>query len=174
MLERLDVWLAIFTLGALAWFELRLGRFVAPLLGIGADLVERGKEEIEERRRRRPMRLRPRPIRGAYGRFDGSLPAAPVVPLDGSERSEGELGSESGTALERHGTGGTDGTEVPGGTMSPAEIALIALRLGQGMTPAKVAKSLPGYSGRKYAEYMEKVEIVQQEIAGLGIEEQAA
>lgn len=167
MLERLDTWIALFTIGALIWYELRLSRFVGPLLGIGAELVERGKEEIEERRRRRPMRLHPHPIRGERGRFDGSLPAVPPMVPRGSED---ELGSAGGTALER---GGTSGTESQSGTMSPSEIALIALRLGQGVAPGKIAKSLPGYSGRKYNEYMEKVEFVQREVAGLGVEEQA-
>jgi hypothetical protein len=91
MLERLDFWLAIITLGALAWFELRLGRFVRPLLSLGEGLVERGREEIEERRRRRPMRLRP--VRGAHGHFHGSLPAE-------IERNENEdhFGDVSGIA----------------------------------------------------------------------------
>ena len=34
---------------------------------------------------------------------------------------------------------------------------VIAARLGQGMAPNEVAKSLPGYSGRKYADYVERV-----------------
>jgi hypothetical protein len=162
MLERLDVWLAILTLGALAWYELRLGRFFRPLLDLGADVVDRGREELETRRARR----RSRPLRDERGQFNGSLPAVP----DGSDlRSEDELRSDGGTALESHGTGVPG---VPGGTISQTEIALIALRLGQRMPPGKIAKSLPGYSGRKYAEYMAKVEQVRQDLGAELVEEE--
>lgn len=161
MLERLDFWLAIFTLGALAWYELRLGRFVRPLFDLGADVVERSKTEIEARRRRRPMRLKPRPIRGERGRFDGSLPA---LESRSDERSNPEPRSDHRSAVE---SPGTTGTEVPIGTILPEEIALIGLRLGQGLSPSDVAKSLPGYSARKYKMYMEKVQHVQTTLAEL-------
>lgn len=155
MLERLDFWIAVLTLGALAWYELRLGRFVGPI----RDLAERGKTEIEERRRRRTIRLKSRPIRGTDGRFDGSLPA---VPFRSESRSEPELRSADRSALE---SGGTTVPDVPGGTISPEEAALIGLRLGQGMSASDVAKSLPGYSARKYKEYREKVQKVEMSLA---------
>jgi hypothetical protein len=58
--------------------------------------------------------------------------------------------------------------------MTMKEADFIRARLRQGVAPGKIAKSLPGYSGRKYAEYMEKVEYVQREVEGLEMEEQAA
>jgi hypothetical protein len=75
MLERLDFWIAVLTLGALAWYELRLSRFVRPFLNLASDVAERGKEEVQQHRRRRTIRLKPRPIRDDGGRFNGSLPA---------------------------------------------------------------------------------------------------
>lgn len=158
MLERLDFWLAVLTLGALAWYELRLGRFVRPLFDLGADVARRSKTEIEARRRR-PMRLRSRPIRGEGGRFDGSLPA---LENRSDQGSAPERRSDDRSALESNGTHGAD---VPIGTIPPEEIALIGLRLGQGMAPSAVAKSLPGYSARKYRDYMEKVAKVEASLA---------
>lgn len=161
MLERLDFWIAVLTLGALAWYELRLSRFVRPFLDFTTDVAERGKEEIQERRRRRTIRLTPRPIRGNAGRFEGSLPA---VQNRSEHRSEPELRSESSSALE---SDGTTGTTLPPGTISPEEAALIGLRLGRGMSSSDVAKSLPGYSARKYKEYKEKVLKIEFELAKL-------
>lgn len=90
MLERLDFWLMIFTLGALAWFELRLGRFVGPIVrgvvGIARPAAEEAVEQVKRRTSRRlptTVRLKSRPIRGDGGRFDGSLPAE-------TERNEDE------------------------------------------------------------------------------------
>ena len=155
MLERLDVWLAIFTLGALAWFELRLSRFVVPIVRGAAGIVG---EEVQRRRssRRLPttVRLKPHPIRGQHGQFRGSFPA----------RSDAQPGSEDSSASERP---GTNGTEFQSGTILPEEIALIALRLGRGMSPSAVAKSLPGYSARKYQAFMEKVSNVEATLAEL-------
>jgi len=78
LLNRLDVWLAIFTLGALAYFELRLGRFVGPLARGALSLFQSGASEVRRRasERRLPTkaRLRPHPTRGKLGRFTGSLP----------------------------------------------------------------------------------------------------
>ena len=168
MLERLDFWLAVFTLGALAWFELRLGRFVVPIVRGVMNLAGPAAEEAVERSRRRTsrhlpttVRLKPRPIRGAAGRFDGSLPA--VQNRSGS-RSELEPRFGSSSALE------SDGTTVPdvlSGTISPEEAALIGLRLGRGIASSDVAKSLPGYSARKYKEYKEKVLRVEASLAAL-------
>jgi hypothetical protein len=168
MLERLDFWLMIITLGALAYFELRLGRFIGPIVRGVVGIAKPAAEEVAEWGKRRAharklptVRLRSRPIRGTGGRFDGSLPA---VPSRSESWNEPEHRSVERSALE------SDGTAVPLvplGTISPAEVALIGLRLGQGMAPNAVAKSLPGYSGRKYQSYMEKVEKVQAELATL-------
>lgn len=160
MLERLDFWLAVFTLGALAWFELRLGRFVGPIVRSVRSIAEPAAKEVKRRASRRlptTVRLQSRPIRGDGGRFDGSLPAVPVVP-------EPEHRSENSSAS---GSDGTAGTTLPPGTVLPEEAALIGLRLGRGMSRSDVAKSLPGYSARKYREYMEKVQKVEVALADL-------
>lgn len=154
MLERLDFWLAVFTLGALAYWELRLDRFIVPIVRGVIGAAGAGAEEVKRRRK-----LRSRPVRGALGRFDGSLPATAAVP---DRRSEVEPRSLNRSALESPGTTVPD---VPSGTISSAEIALIGLRLGQGMSPSSVAKSLPGYSARKYQQFIEKVEKVQADLA---------
>ncbi len=160
MLERLDVWLAIFVLGALAYSELRLGRFVGPIVRGIVSVVRPAAQEVRRRASRQlptNVRLRSRPIRGDAGRFNGSLPAVPVVP-------DTEHRSADRSALERN---GTIGTEFPIGTIPPAEIALIGLLLGRGMSASDVAKSLPGYSARKYKEYREKVQKIEAELAEL-------
>lgn len=168
MLERLDFWLMIFTLGALAWFELRLGRFVGPLVrgvvGIAKPAAEEVAEQVKRRAGRRlptTVRLKSRPIRGNGGRFDGSLPA---VPSRSESWNEPEPRSENSSAL---GSDGTTVPDVPSGTISPEEAALIGLRLGRGMSTSDVAKSLPGYSARKYKEYKEKVLKVETALADL-------
>jgi hypothetical protein len=85
MLERLDFWLAVFTLGALAYFELRLGRFIGPIVRGVLNVAGPAAEEVVERVKRRSsrrlpttVRLQSRPIRSDAGRFNGSLPAVPV------------------------------------------------------------------------------------------------
>lgn len=164
MLERLDFWLAVFTLGALAYFELRLGRFVGPIVRGVMSVAGPAAEQVAEQVKRQlptTVRLKPRPVRGDYGRFDGSLPA---VPNRSDDRSEVEHRSSDRYALE---SGGTTVPDVPSGTVSPEEAALIGLRLGRGMSPSDVAKSLPGYSARKYKEFREKVEHVQAALAEL-------
>jgi len=168
MLQRLDFWLAVFTLGALAWFELRLGRFVGPIVRGAAGIVG---QEVQRRKSSRQLpttvRLKPRPIRGVDGRFNGSLAAVPV----GSELSSSvQQSSDASSASERVVPGGND---VPIGTIPLDEAMLIALRLGRGMSPSAVAKSLPGYSARKYQTFMEKVLRVEAELAELEPAEQA-
>ena len=63
MLERLDVWLAIFTLGTLAYFELRLGRFVGPIVRGVISMAEPAAKEVKRRASRQlptTVRLKPR------------------------------------------------------------------------------------------------------------------
>lgn len=162
MVERLDFWLAIFTLGALAYYELRLGRVLGPIarsiVGAAGWAADQGREAVAEHQRRK---LRPRPTRDARGRFDGSMPA--TVP----ERNT--VPAES-SAVER---GVSPGNDVPSGTINAAEVALIAYMLGQGKAPGVVAKSLPGYSARKYQSYAAKVNQVQADLAKLAPEETA-
>jgi hypothetical protein len=163
MLEHLDFWLAMFTLGALAWYELKLSRVVMPIIRALISAARAGQAAVAERRR-----LRPSPIRRSNGQFNGSAPAAAVVP---DHRSEMEPRSSDRSASERRVPAGND---VPIGTNSPAEIAMIALRLGQGMPPSDVAKSLPGYSARKYQAYMAKVNQVLADLATVEPEKEPA
>jgi len=162
MLERLDFWLAIFTLGALAYFELRLGRFIGPIVRGIVSVAEPAAKEIKRRSSRQlptTVRLKPRPVRGDRGQFNGSLPAVPEVPISGSRAEHGSVDS---SASERAGTMVPD---VPLGTISAEEAALIGLRLGRGMSPSAVAKSLPGYSARRYRDYMAKVANIEAALA---------
>lgn len=157
LLNRLDVWLAIFTLGALAWFELRLGRFVGPIVRGAMSIAEPAVKEVKRRSSRQlptTVRLKPRPIRGEHGQFQGSVPVVPEAKPRSDDRS----------ALE---CVVPDGNDVSIGTIPPADIALIALRLGRGLSRSEVVKSLPGYSARKYREYMEKVQKVEATLAEL-------
>ncbi len=169
MLERLDFWLAIFTLGALAYFELRLGRFIEPIVRGVASIAVPAAKEIKRRSNRQlptTVRLKSRPVRGNHGQFNGSLPAVPEVPERGSEV---QRRSENSSALER---AGTNGTEVRSDDFV-RRCGAYRLRLGQGMSPSAVAKSLSGYSARKYREYMEKVSRVEASLAAMELAEEA-
>lgn len=162
MLERLDFWLAIFTLAALAWFELRLGRFVAPIMRGVTSIAGPAAKEVKRRASRQlptTVRLKPRPIRGDRGRFDGSLPAVTSAGNDAQPSYKVVAASERGV---------TDGNDVANVTVSPEEAALIGLRLGRGMSPSAVIKSLPGYSPKKnYDLYKAKVEQVRATLQAL-------
>jgi hypothetical protein len=100
MLQRLDVWLAILTLGALAYWELHLDRLIVPIVRGVLDMAGPAVSEVK-RRARAPavMRLRPRTLRDDRGRFDGSLPAGAPKP----ERNEDEdrFGAVSGVAMPK-------------------------------------------------------------------------
>ena len=105
----------------------------------------------EGRRSSRPAHLRPRPLRRADGRFNGSEVVTSVQP-----RSEGVTASER-DVTERY--------QVANVTISVTEAAIIATRLAQGMAPSAVAKSLPGYTPRNYSEFMAKVQEVRATLA---------
>lgn len=105
MFERLDFWLAIFTLLALAWFELRLGRFVGPVVRGVMGIAGPAAAHVKRRATRQlptTVRLKPRPIRDDGGRFNGSLPAVPSKP----ERNEDEsrFALVSGIAMQEDDT----------------------------------------------------------------------
>lgn len=163
MLERLDFWLAIFTLGALAYFELRLGRFIGPIVRGVVSIATPAAKEVKRRAMRQlptTVRLKPRPIRDDRGRFDGSLPAEKNVTTRGNEL---QLPLHDVAALGR---GVASGNVVAEVTVSPDEMMLISLRLGRGMSPSAVIKSMPGYSPRKnYDLYKAKVDQVQAALA---------
>lgn len=165
-LQRLDVWVALFTLGALAWFELRLGRFVGPIVQSLTGAATEAAEDVK-RRRKLPttVRLKSRPVRRGDGRFNGSLPAVT------SAGNDEQPSCDEVTALQREVTGGNDVAEV---TVSFQEAALIAARLERGMSPSAVLKSLPGYSPKKnYDLYKAKVEQVRAALAELEPAEEA-
>jgi hypothetical protein len=70
MLERLDFWLAVFVLGMLAWYELRLGRLFGPLA--------RGLYSVLTSSREAPPEVRPRSDRSNDMRERSALPDAIV------------------------------------------------------------------------------------------------
>jgi len=72
MLEHLDIWLAVITLGFLAWYELRLNRVVMPIVRF---LYGAGREMASKSQQARAARLRPSPLRRTNGQFNGSAPA---------------------------------------------------------------------------------------------------
>lgn len=118
---------------------------------------------------RRPRRV---PLRGRRGQLAGSK----IVRQDRStvpnEPNDGERSSDVRTASER------EGTTVPGVLRSPTivpesvltvpEMLMITAALTRGVAPSDIAKSLPGYSGAKYTEYMEKVKKTQATLAKTG------
>ena len=55
-----------------------------------------------------------------------------------------------------------EGASVTKTTVTVEEAALIARKLAQGVTPSDVAKSLPGYSPKRYSEFKAKVVVVQE------------
>lgn len=165
MLQRLDFWLAVLTLGALAWWELHLDRIVLPIVRGVMSVAGPAAQEVKRRAARQlptKARLKPRPIRDDGGRWAGSLPAVPVAPQAGN----GVQPSLQGVAAS--GRAVADGNNVAEVTVSPEEAALIGLRLGRGMPPSAIVKSLPGYSPRKnYDLYKAKVDQVQAALAAM-------
>lgn len=145
LLNHLDFWLMIFTFGAAAYFLLWKDR-IQPIVRALFPPREPQTEARSARPARRPARLklRPRPVRGARGQFNGSVPAVPAQ----ERRSEERSASESPVSGDN---------EVPIVPVSVPEIVAITMRLAQGMAPSDVAKSLPGYSARNYQAYMAKV-----------------
>lgn len=131
------------------------------------SLLPEGPRPRSRRSLVRASKLRPRAVRGAGGRFQGSLPAVvsegneeattlqPVTPLVAA--SESDVTSPPIVAVT--------GNEV---TISVTEAVMIATRLTQGMSASDVVKSLPGYSPKKnYAEYKMKVDQVRAALACL-------
>lgn len=142
MTSDLGFWMAMFTLGALAYFETPLGGLIragARALWAAVGSAEEADEQASERRTRRRF-----PIRRANGQLAGSFPS----------RSRAEPRSGDRSAPQ---SGGTTVTTVPIGTFPIPDMLVIAARLGSGTPPNEVAKSLPGYSGRRYGEYVERV-----------------
>jgi hypothetical protein len=116
---------------------------------------------------------RRKPMRWGNGRFAGSK----GVPGSGTNRSQqrndAERGSEDRSAVERGGTAVPTVPIVPENALTVPEMLLITSKLTQGMAPSDVAKSLPGFSGRKYQQYMEEVQKTQTLLAALSVSEHA-
>lgn len=91
------------------------------------------------------------------GMLQPSRPQRRNVPA----RNAAQLSSGAVSASERAVSGDRSVPIVP---VSVAEAAVIGKRLGEGMSPSDVAKSLPGYSARNYKEYAEKVRLVKGEL----------
>lgn len=141
----LGFWMAMFVFGALIYFETPVGRVLAAGARALWGATERDEEADEPEKERRARRVLP--IRRANGQLAGSVPASSRL---------GQSPDRS-SAAERQVPGVTTVPEFP---LTIPDMLIIAARLGQGMTPTEVAKSLPGYSGRKYAEYGERVKHV--------------
>lgn len=141
LLNHLDFWLAIFALGAMVYY-LGWKDHIQPFI---QRLFPPEEEDVElAPSRRRPDPRRRIPIRRSNGQLAGSFRLG----------TNAERRSEDRSAVE---SGGTTVTTVPVVPLSVPEMLMIAVKLAQGMAPNEVAKSLPGYSGRKYNEYVERV-----------------
>lgn len=145
MTADLGFWMAMFTLGALAYFETPLGRLIRAGARLLWSAIEPSREEVEQVSERRPRTLIP--IRRANGQLAGSVPR-------GNFR---EPSSDRSSAQE---SAVPEVPEVPEFPLTIPDMLIIAARLGQGMSPTQIAKSLPGYSGRKYNEYGDRVKHV--------------
>lgn len=142
MTNDLGFWMALFVFGALAYYETPLGRLIRAgvrALRAAVGPAEIAGEEVTDRRHRRRI-----PIRRLNGQLAGSVPA-------GNFR---EPSSDRSSASTRE---VPEVTKVPEFPLTIPDMLIIAAKLGQGMTPTDIAKSLPGYSGRKYGEYGERV-----------------
>ena len=143
----LGFWMAMFVFGALIYFETPVGRLIRAGARLVWDLtMPKGDDETDDRRLTADHRYRRRiPIRRANGQLAGSV-------------STGNSPEPSPDRSSAVGSGVPEVPKVPEFRPIPIpDMLIIAARLGQGMTATEVAKSLPGYSGRKYAEYGERV-----------------
>lgn len=102
-------------------------------------------------------------VRRRNGRFAGST----IVPDSGTIVPDQERGSGDRSAAGSPELRATEVPDVSEIVLTVPDMLLITNRLAQGMAPSDVAKSLPGYSGRKFQQYMGKVQKTQALLASL-------
>lgn len=150
----LGFWMAMFTLGALAYFETPLGRLIRfavhALWNMGQSLLPL------------PATEQPRDRLGRYASL-GELVTPPgndqEPTLPGVTAQVTAL--ECKVTQENHVT-----TEV---TMH--EAIFITAHLVQGVAPSRVTKQLPGYTPKRYSDFATKVERVKDVLADMQVEE---
>lgn len=144
----LGFWMAVFTLGALAYFETPLGRLIRGVLRL---LWSRIAPALEQ----------PRDAFGRYAsienRSEERSTVVTTVPAGNDDRSASERDVP-------------DRNDVPS-EVTIHEAVLITTLLTQGMSPSNVTKELPGYTARRYAELRSKVDRVRAIWTEIQVEE---
>jgi len=148
----LGFWMAMFTLGALAYYETPLGRLIRSAV---RSLWARGQDLLvpaEQPRDRLGRWQSPGPRVTAHG--NDQQPPLPIVPSEV-------------TAVGRDVTKGNDVTSE----VTIDEAVYITAHLVQGVAPSRVAKQLPGYTPKRYQDFATKVERVKGILADVGTDE---
>lgn len=102
------------------------------------------------------------PVRPGPETLLGTLLSAPLPDAIRSSETPADAEPEPTTAPS------------PAATVSDVERALITSALRRGAAPGVIAKGLPGYSGRRYRDYLAKVEAVRDELEVQGATVEAA
>lgn len=136
----LGFWMAMFTLGALAYFETPLGRMIRSvarsLWALGRDLLESRMEQPRDQ----------------LGRW---APTGVTSSGNDQERTLPIVTSEV-TALDCGVTSGNDVTSE----VTIHEAVFITVHLVQGVAPSNITKQLPGFTPKRYHDFKTKVEQV--------------
>ncbi len=144
----LGFWMAMFTLGALAYFETPLGRMIRAAARMLWASVQ-------------PLLTQPagEQPRDQLGRWQS--PGEPVTPAGNSTERMLPVVTSQVTALESDVTSGNDVTDV----VTAREAIYITAELVHGIAPSVVAKQLPGFSPRNYHTFKAKVDHVKEILA---------
>lgn len=145
----LGFWMAMFTLGALAYHLTPLGALIRATVRLLWSLIAPAFEQ-------------PRDALGRYasvGERSEARSAVVTTVLGGNgDRSASERGVP-------------DGNDVPA-ELTIHEAVLITTLLTRGVSPSNVVKELPGYSARRYTELRSKVDRVKAIWAEVQVEEE--
>jgi hypothetical protein len=141
----LGFWMAMFTLGALAYYGTPLGRIIRA----GARLLWASVQPLLTQ----PETAQPRDPLGRW-----QSPGEPVTTAGNDPERTLPAVTSQVTALESGVTIGNDVTEV----VTTREAIYITAELVQGTAPSVVAKQLPGFSPRNYQQFKAKVDHVKE------------
>lgn len=148
MTSDLGFWMAMFTLGALAYYGTPLGNILRAVFRQLWLVVSPSLEQ-------------PRDVLGRFAAIDRRSESRSVVV------TTVPVGNDDRSASESDVPNGNDVTTV----ITIDEAVRITSLLTQGMSPSNVTKELPGYSARRYAELRPKVDKVREILATIQAEE---
>jgi hypothetical protein len=146
----LGFWMAMFTLGALAYYGTPLGRLIragARLMWVSSQALLSPPAQPDEQ---------PRDVLGRYASL-----GEPVTTGGNDQEQKLPAGNGQVTALECGVTTGNDVTEV----VTIQEAVYITMHLVEGVAPSNVIKQLPGFTPKHYDRSKAKVDRIKALLA---------